>query len=151
MRTLFYFRTDESGARVRYQLVLDDTMLMVSDGPVMEDKFIKHPNNAALAAQLDELRRRGVQFTIENGAIRVLSVPDREQIIMSFFSLGSPCPFPGCEPLREEYKQALAELKANDDCNDDCSKGKLVRAFRDRAEILYASSLSNSGAGGQVS
>lgn len=145
MRTLFYFRLDPaSGARVRYELKLDETLLCVSDAPVTEDAVMAHPNNAALAAQLDDLTRRGVQFVLENGAVRIIRVPNKEQIIMSFFAPNAPCPYPGCEGLRAEYNKAIADLEKDGPC-DDCDKGQVVREFRERVEKLYAKSISNSG------
>ena len=67
---------------------------------------------------------------VEDTPTSKVKSPIRQEII-PFFVDSSPCWFPGCEELREEYRKELEKLGSN--C-PGCQRGALMRKFAPRVE-----------------
>jgi hypothetical protein len=120
---------------------LDARMLCVSDEPdPQQGASFQMPNAPAKpeptysgseAVKLhknytDALDARGIKYRIEKGTVIIESMPPREQLILSFFSPNTPCPFPGCEELRRKYFEEVEAL--GPDCVD-CQEGGVMRKY----------------------
>jgi hypothetical protein len=84
---------------------------------------------SGMEAYREGLRRRGVEFTEENGKIRITKVPYREMRLMGFFNLKRPCDIPGSDLLRENYRMELEALEKKENGCTSCAKGKLIRKY----------------------
>ena len=71
---------------------------------------------------------------VEDPQSQKVNHPIRQDII-PFFVESSPCWFPGCEELREEYRKELGKLGSN--C-PGCQRGALMRKFAPRVEAAIA-------------
>jgi len=137
-----YLYKRENGKRQKYRFTLDERMTIMEELPCHEngtplrdtEKLQREgkQTEAALAAspQLQRLKERGYKFHLADGRIHVDSIPDVEQQIAMFFVLGTECPFPGCEALRERYQEDLDALKGEDGKCSDCNRGALQEKYR---------------------
>lgn len=55
---------------------------------------------------------------------------------LKFFQEGYQCDFPGCEELREEYQNELANLAKDPNCPSGCEKSKLTLKYLKRLDEL---------------
>lgn len=144
LRPLRYYRM-VAGKRVKYCMLLDAHLICVSDEPDTGEVVSPPPaakpytaetplNSVPIHVQTtDVLKERGIQYKIENGSVILTSVPEREKRILTFFLKDQPCPFPGCESLRNQFFQEVADL--GEDCAD-CQEGAVMRKYREIIEPL---------------
>jgi hypothetical protein len=158
----FYRLQPGTGRRLRYRMELDADNTVISETIVSEPRTKSElpdkrpmalhataedtaPLQAAKAAHLAQLAKRGMQFNVSpDGSIELLSVPILEQEINKFYIEAVPCWFDGCEQLRQEWSEFL-HLNGGDEPNcPDCVKGQLMEQFRERIEPLITRHLNGS-------
>jgi len=83
----------------------------------------------------------GIQASLQMGpdgaVVNILSgnIPVSTQQELDFFQLDRPCEFPGCEALRAQYQEDLAQLP--EDC-PMCEYGALMRKYIEHIRNLRA-------------
>lgn len=138
-KSLFLYRKQENGSRLRVEIKIDDEMTILSEDPTEEQPFgpatkTADPKTEAPIgdAYMDEA---GIERTVTDGKILITSVPPRESKIFSFFSRMSPCWFEGCEELKTQYFEELQQLK--DAKCKACDEGKLIRKYRGKINEIW--------------
>ena len=139
VRHIFLYR-NEGGKRQKYRFTVDNTMTIISEEPCHETgvplavteqlRSENRQTEAAMAAspQLQELKKRGIDFHLEDGKIMLDKIPELELQIAQFFVPEAECPWPGCESLRKQYMKELHKLEESN-CSD-CDKGSLQGKYR---------------------
>ena len=131
MNTQLHLFRMVDGERRAVTLTLDASRLILSE--TLGSK--PAPIATSDEGREQHLLLRGVAFhKDENGRTIIDSVPAREQEVISFFSLGKPCWFEGCEELRAEYQKEYEGI-GGANCQA-CDHGALIRKYMPKIDAL---------------
>lgn len=121
------------------QLVPCTLTLERGTGIVISERCDEAAPVTGIAGVQAAVEQMGIPATTTLGptgiTVKVLAgnIPESTQRELEFFQLDVPCSFPGCEQLREQYRQDIANLPPN--C-PMCEYGAVMRKYTKRMQKI---------------
>jgi len=136
VRYMYLYRVI-NGQKQKFRFTVDPQLTILEEVPCREDGAVLSEiasSKLTIPANISdrEIYRKGYSFhKLSEDSTFIDGVPPTEAKLHAFFIPHEPCPFPGCEPLREAYLEERRKLaETHGGVCPSCQAGALQRKYK---------------------